>query len=143
MFWEKNLKIYWLFFNSRWSIPEVEVCFPSSSKLNAPIFHLGMTFLFFCIARILFCKVKIEMKFFEVLVGAVEGIFCVRTERTFKHLNIWSPSDFPKHTSKCGKSQKSRRASSLQGAAQCEGQLSVFLHSTCQKISLLGHKVCI
>lgn len=96
LFWEKNLKIYWLFFNSRWSIPEVEVCFPSSSKLNAPIFHLGMTFLFFCIARILFCKVKIEMKFFEVLVGAVEEIFCVRTERTFKHLNIWESFWFSK-----------------------------------------------
>lgn len=87
----------------------MEVCFPSSSKLNAPIFHLEMTFHFhFCTARrLFFFKSQNRNEVLWVLIGAVEEMFRVGTERIFGHLNVSSPPppDFPKCTSKCGKTR--------------------------------------
>lgn len=129
LFWKKKIKFIDCF-NSRWSIPEVEVCFPISSKLNVPIFHLEITFHFhFCTAQILFLKSQNRNKVFCFLVGAGEEIFCVGTERIFEYLNALSlpPSDFPKSTSKCGKTRNPGEI------AAYKEQLSVKVRSPCSR----------
>lgn len=88
--------------------------------------HFSLPFLY---STNTFFKSQYRNWVFWFLVGAGEEIFCVGTERIFEHLNVLSlpPSDFPKYTSKCGKTRNPGEIPAY------KEQLSVKVRSPCSR----------